>query len=47
VIFGGNLVFYVVKNLVVFIRKAVEQKLNTLKLKFLQENVSYDRHIAK
>jgi len=27
---GGNLVFYVVKNLVVFIRKAVEQKLNTL-----------------
>ena len=47
VIFGRNPVFHVVKNLVVFIRKAVEQKLNTLKIKFLQKNVSYDCHFAK
>jgi len=30
-----------------FIQKAVERKLNTLEIKFLHKNVSYDRNFAK
>ena len=36
-IFGRNPVLYVVENLVVFVRKSVEQKLNTLKKSFYRK----------
>jgi len=34
------------KTLVVFIQKAMEQKLYTLEIKFLHKNVSYDRNFV-
>ena len=45
--FKENPFFTLPKKFMAFIQKAVERKLNTLEIKFLHKNVSYDRNFAK
>jgi len=42
-VLGGKPIFNNAKKLVVYIQKAVEQKLNMLEIKFLHKNISYHK----